>query len=526
MYDLILTGGWIVDGTRAAPYKADLCIKDGQIAQITEHFEGEAHQILAVEGMTVSPGFIDIHSHSDICPLMPEPFTPQTKLYQGVTTEICGNCGISLVPNCDERRGAITDYFTRALVLKPTNFVHDMDSVSDYAKRVNKHKCTLNYGMLVGHGMLRGCVIGFEDRNPTESEMEQLKALLDRELTNGAYGMSLGLIYPPSAYALTEELVELAKVVKQHNAILSVHIRNESVRVFESVNEMLDVAKRSGVHLQISHLKLMGKPQWGRAAELLEKIETARGEGVHVTCDQYPYNASSTSLSAVVPGWAHNGGFDSLIERLKGQDTKLFSEISDLIDARGGPASILIPNVSPYMSEINGKNIEEISEMLKMPPAKAVAEIIIKTNATAKAIYFSMSDDDVLTIAKDMNICVGSDGYGFDYSMEGNPHPRSTGTFPRFLRLCCEKNLMPLEDAVYKMTGMPAEFLGITDRGVLKEGLAADITVFDAKTVYDTPDFVRSLQKPAGIKHVIVNGRCVLLNGEETGEKPGLALLR
>ena len=287
MYDLVLTGGTIVDGTRAKAYVADVCIKDGKIAEITEKFTGESKEIVSISGKTISPGFINIHSHSDACPLVD--YEPESKLYQGVTTEITGNCGISILPSTPESNAKISEYFFNQLELPVGDLsIEGMHTLEDYAKRVKAKGTSINYGQLVGHGTLRGAVMGFVNRDPDENEMEQLKAILEQELKNGAFGMSLGLIYPPSAFCQTEELVELAKVLKKYDALLTVHMCNEGPRIFQAVDEMIDITRRSGVHLQISHLKLMGKPQWGRAQELLDKIEAARQEGMTITCDQYP----------------------------------------------------------------------------------------------------------------------------------------------------------------------------------------------------------------------------------------------
>lgn len=526
MYDVVIKGGLVVDGTRAAPRVADVCISGGKIAAVCDVADQPGRQVISAQGKIVSPGFIDIHSHSDICPLLPAPFKAQSKLYQGVTTEICGNCGISLVPNQGPHQKENGAYFEHILELKAENFQHDMASVTDYAKRVRQQGCATNYGMLVGHSALRGCVMGFDDRDPAPDEMEQMKALLDRELAQGAFGMSLGLIYPPSAFCKTEELVELAKVVKAHDGILAVHIRNESARVFEAVDEMLNIAALSRVHLHISHLKLMGKPQWGRAKELLDKIANARAQGIDVDCDQYPYHASSTSLTAIVPNWAHDGGFEALNKRMKEKSLRLLSDIAEMMAFRGGPACVLVSYTNGFAPEYDGKTIEEISKMLGVPPEEAVAHVLDRSNGAAKAIYFSMNEQDVFTILKEMDISIGSDGYAFDYAMGGNPHPRSFGTFPRFLRLNREQKLMPLEDAVYKMTGLPAKQLGMTDRGVLKPGFAADITIFDENKIKDTSDFLHSVVKPEGIEHVLVAGVPVLLNGEQTEAISGTVLLK
>jgi N-acyl-D-amino-acid deacylase len=354
-----------------------------------------------------------------------------------------------------------------------------------------------------------------------------MKALLDRELARGAFGMSLGLIYPPSAFARQEELTELAGVLAGRGGLLTVHMRNEGSRVFEAVEEMLEIARLSGVHLQISHLKLMGRPQWGRGAELLAKIRQAREQGVKVTCDQYPYTATSTGLSALVPQWAHGGGFAKMTEHLATGDKGLLRNIAGEINNRGGPQAVLVSSSHGRMKEAEGKTLAELAAMLKLSPEEAAAEVLIRCEGGAGAIYFSLDESDVITILRDMNIAIASDGYAwsFDRKLTSiNPHPRSFGTFPRFLQINREKRLMPLEDAVYKITGLPAAILGLPDRGVLKEGNIADITVFDAARVEDRSRYTDSPVKPAGIEHVIVGGRFALRQGRQTGERRGQAL--
>ncbi len=474
----------------------------------------------------MAPGFIDIHSHSDFCPILPKPFNPQSKLYQGVTTEITGNCGDSIIPCKGPFRQQTMEYFKDACALYTGDFTHEIESITDYAAEVKKHKCATNYGNLVGHSALRGSVMGFADRDPSEEEMVQLEELLEDEMNRGAFGMSLGLIYPPSAFSKKEELVRLSKVVKKCNGIVAVHMRSEAAGVFDAAREMIEIARESGVRLEISHLKLMGKTQWHRAEELLKIIEDAKAEGVDVHVDQYPYHATSTGLSALVPNWAHDGGFDAMIERLKEKGERVLADIAKEMDGRGGPASVVVVSTNGVHPNFDGKSIEEIAGILGVRPEETVADLLVECGASTKAIYFSLCEEDVLRILKEREIAVASDGYGFDYSMDSKPHPRSFGTFPRFLRLNREHNLMPIEDAVYKITALPAQVLGITDRGVLKEGCVADITVFDEQEVFDTSDFVDSRQKPKGIEHVIVAGGFALKNGEETGLLNGTVLLK
>lgn len=527
MYDLVIKNGILADGTRAKPKRADICIEDGVIVAVCERFEGEAKEVLDVQGKIVAPGFIDIHTHSDASPLIQD-FEPQAKLFQGVTLEITGNCGISTIPSNERYREEINRYYQGALAVPMGALELREDSVSDVAKRAEQAPPSINYGMLIGHGTLRGSVMGFGLRDPEPAELEQMEQVLDREMQRGAFGMSLGLIYPPSSFGKLDEMAALAKVVKRHNGIVSVHMRSEGPRIFEAVDEMLEMTRRSGVHLQISHLKLMGKPQWGRAEELLQKLEDARAEGLTITCDQYPYTATSTSLTALCPRWAFDGGVQRLVERLVEPTPQLLSEIRAEMENRGGAEAVMIVSTMDRMPEANGRNLAELSKLLGCPPEEAAARCLVKSQGTVACNYFCLNQEDMLSIMKDMRIAVGSDGvnYPFDSSvMDVKVHPRSYGTFPRFLQTVREHRLMPLEDAVYKMTGLSAEILGLTDRGVIAPGKAADITVFDENAVEDRCTYLDSIQKPAGITHVIVGGVPALKNGERTASKSGKILL-
>ncbi|WP_315120897.1 D-aminoacylase [uncultured Clostridium sp.] len=524
MYDFVLKDGLIVDGARKLPYKASVCIKDDRIVEITDDSSVTGNKIINCEGKVISPGFIDLHTHSDACPL--NSGKSESMLHQGVTLEIGGNCGISLIPSNESNRAEIREFFSRTIEISLEDEFLEMDNMKDYLGIANEHPLPINAGILIGHGTLRASVVGFDDREPTYEELEKMKSILHQELQNGAFGMSLGLIYPPSSYGKLHEFVELSKVIKENNGILTVHLRNESNLVFEAVDEMIKVAELSGVHLHISHLKLIGKPQWGNSERLLDNIEAARQMGCIITCDQYPYEATSTGLSALVPGWAQDGGNSKMLQRLITKDSRLLKDIAAEMERRGGPSCVGISSTHGHIPELDGKNIEEISKIYNLSPEETVIEVLIGCSGETSAIYYSLSLDDVLNIMKEMDISIGSDGYNFSYDLDYNPHPRSFGTFPRFLQIIRENNLMPLEDAVYKITGLPAKIIRLTDRGVLKVGNVADITVFDFNEVKDTSTFVHSPVKPLGIHHVFVAGAPALLDGVQTMNRKGKILLK
>ncbi|NLL80676.1 MAG: D-aminoacylase [Tissierellia bacterium] len=524
MYDLVLKDGLIVDGTRKKPYIGSICIKDGKIAEILREGDCSADQLIDCKGKVISPGFIDLHQHSDAVPL--NNLEPQSMIHQGVTTEIAGNCGISLFPADDESREEILKFFTRTVEVVPEDPSLRIDNILDYAEESKKHSFPVNIGTLIGHGTLRGVVVGFDDREATPEELEKMKELLEFELKNGAYGMSLGLIYPPSSYGRFNELVELSKVIRDNNGVLTVHMRNESDKVVEAVDEMLQVAELSGVHLHISHLKLIGKSQWGNSQILLDNIEAARQRGSTITCDQYPYQATATGIAALVPGWAQDGGNEKMLERLKEKEDRLFIDIKTEMEKRGGPNCVTISSTLGYLPELDGKTIEDLAEIFALPPEEAVVKVLIDCQGGALGIYHSLDMGDILNIMKDMNIAVGSDGCDFNYEMDFDPHPRSFGTFPRFFQIVREHNLMPIEDAVYKVTGLPASIINLKDRGILKVGNIADITAFDPDEIEDLATYMNPTVKPKGIYHVFVGGVASILDGEQTENRAGRISLK
>lgn len=526
MYQCVLKNATIADGTGAPLYGGDICIQDGKIVQILPRYEGEAQLELDVSGLITAPGFIDIHTHSDTIPFQTDK-NPESKLYQGVTTEITGNCGISHLPAPTEKREELARFYNAFLPANVDYATLEDESVADYAAHVSRVTSATNYGVLIGHGTLRGAVMGFDMRHPTPEEQNAMESLLARQLEEGAFGMSLGLIYPPSSFSGAEELIGLAKVLAAHDCILSVHMRSESDRVFQAVEEMLDIARQSGVHLEISHLKLMGKEQWGQTEKLLSILQQARDSGVKVTCDQYPYHASSTGLSALAPGWAHDGGIERLTQRVKEPSSQLLDAIEQEMTRRGGPAAVLVVDTHGCLPQFHGKNMEEIARSWGISPAQAAAKCLAECSGVVSCIYFTMDQDDVCRIMQDMHISVGSDGASYSYEEAAKHclHPRNFGTFPRFLQLVREKKLMPWEKAVYKMTGLPATVLGIKDRGFIRPGMEADLTVFDPERVEDRATFTNSAVKPLGICHVLVSGQLTLKHGEQTEARAGKVLL-
>lgn len=523
MPNYLLTNGLIMDGTRKEAYQGDVAIVDGRIALRPSREAVQGAQVIDCKGLCIAPGFIDIHTHSDACALAEG--GQASAPYQGVTTNIAANCGISIFPLNEEYGKEISNFCQRTIEIMPKNG-EAITCMQGYASAMEKAPKRIHYGTLVGHGTIRGNIIGFHEREATDEELDAMCALLDRELKAGAFGMSLGLIYPPSSYGNLREFAALGKVLKENKKILTVHMRSESTRIFEAVQEMLDVALASGVHLHISHLKLIGKAQWGRAEELLALIESARQKGAVITCDQYPYEASSTGLSALVPGWAQDGGMDSMLQRMQPPSEKLLQDMEAEIQRRGGAHCVEIASTYGHHPAWEGRRLDDIAAEVHLPAAEAACHVLLACQGAVATIYFSIDLEDVKTIMKDMRIAVGSDGYNFGYNLDYKPHPRSFGSFPRFLQTVRDNHLMPLEDAVYKMTGLPADILGLTDRGRLADGLVADITVFDPMAVADTSTYSNPASQPAGIPHVFVAGQPAVLHGQLTDAFHGGMLTR
>jgi len=513
MYDLILKNGLVIDGTGAAPYKANVCILNGKIAAITAEAP-EAKESLDVSGLAVTPGFIDIHSHSDSQPF--QNIIPENSLLQGVTTQVAGNCGTAMVPTFSVIPGKENDYCLSRRSHK------GFESTDIYLAELEKTQPMSNYCTLVGHSNLRSSVIGYDDRIPTDEEMAFMCQRLDAEMEKGAFGMSLGLIYPPSSFAEKEELVALAKVIAKRKGILSVHMRNEGPRLFEAVEEMLEIARLSGVHLEISHLKLMGKPQWGKAPQLTAMIEKAQAEGVTVTCDQYPFPASSTNLTALVPRWAADGGTQAMLARLEAREGSVLADITREMDNRGGPHCVLIVSAQDH-PEYVGKTIAQLSQDTE--PAETVRSVLLDC-PRCSCIYFSMDEADVRHIMEKDWVCVGSDGSDRVIASAPTIHPRNFSTFSQYFQTVREYKLLPLEKMVRKATGLTASILGMEDRGTLEVGKWADICVFDPEGFASLSTFLAPQKAPEGMYHVLVNGQFAVKDQTLTLARCGKAIAK
>jgi len=479
----LIKNGKLYDGTGMPWYKSDVLVEDGLIKAVGEMSKATADLIIDAKGLTVAPGFIDSHSHTDVFSF-PD---PDGKMIQGVTTEVAGMCGWSTIP---------TDEY-----MKKSGFAADL-------------------AVAVGQGKIREEVIGQTDREPTKEELEQMKDMLRKALELGAVGLSSGLIYPPGCYTKTKELIELCRVVAEYGKVYVTHIRNEADDLIPSIEEAIEIGRKSGCKVQISHLKASGKQNHEKVKQVLEMMEKARDKGIDICCDAYPYIAGSTLTVTLLPGWVHEGGQDELLNRLRdeNQRKRIVSDIKTGIPGwenmctNSGPENVLICS-SPENPQFEGKNLRELGEAFGKDPVEALIDMILEDDGGGMIAHFGACEEDNEYIFKHRLTMVGSDSWAMNNKpgLIGKPHPRSFGTFPRVLgHYSRDLNLFPLETAVWKMTGFPATRYGLTDRGFLKPGLIADIVIFDPEKIADSLSYQDPWKAPEGICQVIKNGKVVV----------------
>ena len=473
--------------------------------------------------MAVSPGFIDLHTHSDFSFLLDK--TAQSKVRQGCTLELTGNCGSSF---CAPLHGEARRVGEERVGLYGVDPMMDWTTFDEYLTRLEGAGSTLNLATQVGHGTVRTCVIGFEDRAPNPEELDRMRGLVAESLDAGALGFSTGLYY-----ARTDEVVALAREAAQRGKLYSTHMRDEganTISLFGSVEESLAIGRLSGVRVQISHLKCAAPSFWGRTLELLDRLDRGRTEGLDVAADQYPYTASSTGLSgAILPRWAQVGGREATLSRLADEEfyARLREEIQASFQGRSGADHIVVANHPPDR-DLEGLNLEQIAQ--RMGCDAADAGIRLYRASETSVISHSLQEEDVASIAGGSLVAVGSDGSSLSTEgvlSAGKPHPRSYGTFPRFLsKYVREEKVVSLEEAIRKMTMLPASRLGLTQRGRIAPGMWADLVAFDPDTVADTASFEAPHSYPIGIPHVVVNGEMVIKDGAYTAATPGKVLRR
>lgn len=523
MYDYILRGGTVVDGTGSPAFQADVAIKDGRIVDIAATLVGAAKQIVDVTGLAVAPGFIDIHSHSDTSFLLDG--RCESKIYQGVTTELAGQCGSTIYPCPKDRMDNIRNFAGSVF----TGFASDSFQAFMNKVQAQGKKMSTNLISLIGHGALRCGVMGFEDRKATPEELKEMQELLHRDMQAGAWGLSLGLGYAPGVSSDQEELNALGEVVAKYDGIITSHMRDQGSNTPSSLEEMYEINRKTGAHIHIAHFKASEKNNWGRAPEFVQNVAAAREAGINVTVDLYPYTAASSGITTSFPKWSIQGGTDMAIARLKSEERhRIMDFLEDAFQTKSDGESLYVVTTEGRYPAADGKNIWELSQELGLSMAETMAKVTIETEARCTCISFCMSEGDVDYMLAQKNYTIGSDGRGLPLAAEenkGKPHPRNFGTFPRFLRWAREKGIS-LEESVYRITGLSADVLGLTDRGTLRIGLVADITVFDPVNVADKATYVDPFQKPEGIKHVFINGHPALLYGQQTDKRLGQFILK
>lgn len=526
---ILIKNGLIVDGTGKEGYKADLYVENDRIKEIGENLDLEADKVIDAEGLVVAPGFIDTHSHSDLDVLENPEVLPKVK--QGITTEILGQDGISMAPLPKEH---ISSWRKNLAGLDGVsdNIDWEYETTDNYLSMIEEVGPGLNQGYLVPHGNIRMEAMGLDNRLPTEEELQKMRDITRREMEAGAWGLSTGLIYIPCAYGEAEEIIEMCKVVAEYDGVFVTHQRSEADDILNSMKEIIHIGRESGVRVHFSHFKVCGKNNWDKIDGVLELLEEAQAEGIDVTFDQYPYVAGSTMLGVVLPGWAHDGGTDKLIERLKDDEARermkhdIINGIEgwdNFIDFAGFDGIFITSVVSEENQDTVGLSLTELAEKRGTDPFTATFDIILEEENAVGMVDFYGTEEHVVNFMRrpEMNVC--TDGL----LSPGKPHPRLYGAFPRVLgKYVREEGHFTLEEAVNKMTEKPATRMRLTDRGVLAEGKFADITIFNPETIIDKGTYTDPIQYPEGIEYVIINGGLTIEEGEHTHDRSGKVLRR
>jgi len=528
-FDVIIKNGHILDGTGGPWYAADIGIRGDRIAAIGKLGDSPAKKIIDATGRIVSPGFIDMLGQSETALLIDS--RSISKLAQGITTEITGEGG-SVAPQNAKTLAPLKPY------LDHYHLTVDWTTLDGYFHRLEKDGTPLNLGTYVGAAQVREAVIGDYDRPPTAAELEQMKSLVAQAMKDGALGISTALIYPPGHYAKTGELIALAQVAAQYGGIYATHMRSEGASEMEAVDEAIRIGREARLPVEIFHLKVSGKPRWGGMPRVVEKIQAARDAGLDIRADQYPYIAGATALASAMPPWAADGGPEKLLARLREPETRAriktelatdHREWENLYHDSGGAAGVMISGVvKPELKKYDGMTVAQMAAAENKPELDALFDFILADNAQTGALYFMADEQDLLYALKQPWTSIGLDAN--ELSLDGplfepHTHPRAFGSMARFLgHYVREQQLMPLEQAIRKITSMPAEREHLTDRGLLKIGFYADVTVFDSATIIDEATYANPAQLSKGVDYVFVNGQLEYDHGALTGAKAGRAL--
>ena len=528
-FDVIIRNGHILDGTGGPWYAADIGIKGDRIVAIGKLDGAHANKVIDATGRTVSPGFIDMLGQSEMALLIDN--RGISKLAQGITSEITGEGG-SIAPQNAKTLAPLKPF------LDQYKLTIDWTTLDGYFKRLEKQGTPINIGTYVGAAQVREAVIGDDDRAPTPAELEQMKQLVAEAMKEGAFGISTALIYPPGHYAKTEELIELAKVAAQYGGIYGTHMRSEGTSEMAAIDEAIRIGREGGLPVEIFHLKVSGKPRWGSMTKVVEKIQAARDEGLDVRADQYPYIAGATALAASLPPWVADGGTEKLLGRLRDPKTRerIKGEMATdhpawenlYFDCGGGSGVMIAGVVNPDLKKYNGKMVSEMAAAEHKPELDALFDFILGDQAQTGALYFMASEQDMFYGLKQRWTSIGLDAG--ESALDGplyEPfgHPRAFGSMARFLgRYVRDQKLMPLEEAIRKITSMPAQREHLVGRGLIKIGFYADVTVFDPTTIVDEATYQGPNELSKGVEYVVVNGQIEFEHGALTGVKSGRAL--
>ncbi|MDR7495679.1 MAG: D-aminoacylase [Armatimonadota bacterium] len=527
MLDLLIRGARIVDGTGNPWWPGDVGVRGDRIVEVGDLRAAAARRVLDAAGAVVAPGFIDLHTHADFTlPCYPR---AAAMVRQGVTTQLVGNCGFSPFPVVPQRLDLLRAY----AAFVDAGLSWDWRDAAGYAAALERLPLACNVALQVGHGAVRIAVMGFDDRPPSAAELDAMRRLVAGAFEEGVFALSTGLIYVPGSYARTDELVALAEVAARYGGFYSSHVRGEGDTLVGAIEEALEVGRRAGVPVQLSHHKASGRRNWGRVAQTLAMVDRARAAGQDVLADQYPYTAGSTTLAATVPAWAMQGGLDALLARLADPPTR--ERIRTEMAGGGAPGerefepeAIMISALPPGPdSACEGMMLTEIAAARGEEPVDAALGLLERHRGAVQMVVFSMSEDDVRCVMRHPAVAIASDGWTLAPEAGGRPHPRSYGTYARVLgRYVREEGVLRLEEAVRKMTSLPARRLGRRDLGLIRPGCAADLVVFDPDRVADLATFQEPHRFCAGVSHVVVGGQLVIEDGRDTGARAGRVLRR
>jgi len=528
-FDVIIKGGTVYDGTGAEPKHVDVAICGDRIVGVGDFKTAKAKTIIDANGLAVAPGFINMLSWSTESLI--QDGRSQSEIRQGVTTEIMGE---------GESMGPVNDRVREHKIRQQTDIKYGItwNTLAEYLQYLEKRGVSCNVASFIGATTIREYVIGFEDKPPTSEQLEQMRQLVRKEMEAGALGIGTSLIYPPAFYAKTEELIELCKVAAQYQGKYISHMRSEGNRLLEALDELIRISREAGIPAEVYHIKAAGKQNWRKLDDLLSRIEAAQKEGLKITADMYTYTAAGTGLDACLPPWTEDGGYPALFNRLRDPATreKIAAQVSkdsdeweNLYIGAGSPERILLFGFkSDKLKPLTGKSLAEVAKMRGKDPITTIMNLISEDQSRIESIYFLMSEENVKKELAKPWISFGSDEASQapeGVFLKSNPHPRAYGNFARLLgKYVRDEKVIPMSEAVRRLSGLPATNLGLDHRGFVKEGMFADVVVFDLATISDRATFEKPHQYAVGVKHVFVNGVQVIKDGEHTGAKPGRAL--